>query len=161
MSQRRKTIVLAGVPFGIGMGLYFNWHFGFSFGLLGGLFCGIFFGILTNIFTEIQTKKMQSQTGVFEDEAIIFQGGANHFKGRESRGGWLTLTSTRLAFRSHGINFQNTPLDIPLTEIESADPALTFRFIPNGLRIKRKNGVVESFVVYHRKTWTKLITEKL
>jgi hypothetical protein len=152
-----KSALLMGIPFGVCMGLFTSWQGGYKTGIIGGIFCGLFFGIAMSIFAEVQRRKMKSKTGLFENEAIVFEGPANHFLKMEGRGGWLTLTPTRLSFRSHGKNIQNAPLDISLSEIGSVTVSRTAGFIPNGLRIIKKDGVTESFVVPGRKEWVKLI----
>lgn len=104
---------------------------------------------------------MESRDATFEGEAALFQGPANHFLKVEGRGGWLTLTKTRLAFRSHGKNIQNQPMDIAISNILKAKPTMTAEFIANGLRITKKDGEKESFVVSHRKEWAKRISDQL
>lgn len=155
-----KIAFLTGMPYGLFMGLFFGWLFGLR-GLALGLCAGIFFGISMAAFAWIQSKKMRSTDERLEGEAILMQGPANHFLRGEGRGGWLTLTPSRLIFRSHGYNIQNSPLDIPLAEIREATPSLTMRIIPNGLRVNTKNGHRESFVVSNRKDWARRITEQL
>ena len=83
---------------------------------------------------------------------------ANHFRKKEGRGGWLTLTHTCLAFRTHGMNIQNTPLDISLQDVDSVAPSLTLGLIPNGLKFTI-NGMIESFVVSNRRKWVEQIEE--
>lgn len=166
-----KIAFLTGIPFGLFfglfMGLFFGWRlglrwqFGLSLGLAGGLCAGILFGISMAAFARIQSKKMKSTDERLEGETILMQGPANHFLRGEGRGGWLTLTPSRLIFCSHGHNIQNSPLDIPLAEIREATPSLTMRIIPNGLRVNTKNGHRESFVVSNRKDWARRITEQL
>lgn len=156
-----KNAFLTGMPYGLFMGLVFSWLFGLPLGLALGLCAGIFFGISMAAFARIQSKKMKSTDERLEGETILMQGPANHFLRGEGRGGWLTLTPSRLIFRSHGHNIQNSPLDIPLAEIREATPSLTLRIIPNGLRVNTKNGHRESFVVSNRKDWARRITEQL
>lgn len=152
-----KTALLTGIPFGVFMGLCFLSIFQSMNGIFLGLACGVAFGSFFAIFTEIQRKKMESTDGTFEGEAIVFQGPANHFFNGESRGGWLTLTPSKLAFRSHGMNVQNQNLDISLEEFAEVLSSQTLGIIPNGLRVALRTGQKESFVVYNREKWRKLI----
>jgi hypothetical protein len=155
-----KTALLTGIPFGLVMGLFFTLIFRSEVGFFLGIACGLAFGLILAIFTEIQREKMESKDGRFEGEAVIFQGPANHFVKGESRGGWLTLTPSKLAFRSHGMNVQNQNLDIGLEKLSEVVPALTLGLIPNGLRVILMTGEKESFVLYDRKKWIKCISQQ-
>jgi len=104
---------------------------------------------------------MMSTDNTFEGEEVIHQDAANHFLNGEGRGGWLTLTSMRLAFRSHGNNIQNESCDINVNEMVEAIPVYTARVIPNGLRVETKEGDRQSFVVSNRKQWATLINEQI
>lgn len=162
MSQRLiKNVIVTGVPFGLFIGIFFSWSYGNYFGVIGGIGCGIFFGISMSLFAESQRRKMISENESFEGEAVLFQGPANHFMKAEGKGGWLTLIDTRLAFRSHGKNIQNKPIDIAISEIVEVKPNLMAGLIPNGLRIYKKDGDKESFVVSNRKDWATKISNQL
>lgn len=137
------------------MGLFFTLVSGNIVGISAGLLCGLAFGLMIALFTEFQRNKMELKDGIFEGEAIVFQGPANHFFKGEARGGWLTLTPSRLAFRSHGMNVQNQNIDIGLEELADVVPTLTLGLIPNGLRVLLKSGEKQSFVVNNRKQWVK------
>jgi hypothetical protein len=156
-----KTVFFTGVPFGLFMGLFFALIYKSSVAFASGLACGLAFGLIMAIFTETQRKRMQSKDGRLDGEMIIFQGPANHFLKAEGRGGWLTLTPSRLVFRSHGMNVQNQSLDIAIREIADIVPTLTLGLIPNGLRVVLQSGQKESFVVNTRKKWIKLIAEQM
>ncbi|MCG9889505.1 MAG: hypothetical protein MH252_00340 [Thermosynechococcaceae cyanobacterium MS004] len=156
-----KTALIAGGPFGLFMGLFFALIYQSIIAFLVGLASGIVFGFLLAIFTETQRKKMQSKDGRLDGELIIFQGPANHFLNGEGRGGWLTLTPSRIVFKSHGMNFQNHSLDVGIKEIVDAVPIQTLGFIPNGLGVVLKSGKKESFVVNTRKKWVRLISEQI
>jgi len=99
-----------------------------------------------------------------ENETIVKQGYANHFKGIESVGGKMFLTNQRLYFKSHSFNIQVHDLSISILEIRSLGKRNTFGIFPNGLFIELKNGKKEIFVVYRRKKWIseieKLIRDK-
>ncbi|EPY2283681.1 GRAM domain-containing protein [Clostridium sporogenes] len=90
---------------------------------------------------------------------VIMDGGANHFKGAESVGGWLYLTSEELIFKSHAFNVQKHETVIPLNQIVEAKAVSTLGFIPNGLHIIINSGTIEKFVVTNRKTWVKKIND--
>ena len=156
-----KTAIVSGLPFGIIMGLIFSLSSGnFLPGLILGGLSGIFFGSLIAAFLGHQSGKMSSSNDHFEGEIVLLEGPANHFLNAEGRGGWLTLTPTRLAFRSHGANAQNQPLDIELGAIAKATPSNTIGIIPNGLTIRTHKGK-ETFVVTQRKRWATEISANL
>ena len=155
-----KTALSAGIPFGILMGLLFGLTSGLTQGLILGCLSGLLFGGLIAAFVQYQSGKMSSRNSDFEGETVLLEGPANHFLNAESRGGWLTLTPSRLAFRSHGANVQNEPLDIMLSAIAKASPSNIFGIIPNGLTIRTNEGK-ETFVVTLNKRWAREISAQL
>jgi hypothetical protein len=156
-----KSTLMTGVPFGLALGAFFAVVSDAITGLRAGLASGLLFGLIVSAFVEAQRRKMESGSGLFENEAVIFQGPANHFMKGEGRGGWLTLTPTRLAFRSHGKNIQNDPVDIRLNEIASVAACRTAGIIPNGLKVVRNDGASDRFVITTRKNWVRAISETL
>ncbi|MEO0349121.1 MAG: hypothetical protein AAF282_03620 [Cyanobacteria bacterium P01_A01_bin.15] len=156
-----KNVLITGIPFGIFMGLFFSLVYGTGFGLVGGVASGLLFGVAISIFTKLQREKMESKDAIFEGERVLFQGPANHFKNREGRGGWLTLTPSCLAFRSHGANIQNQGVSLRVEDIAHVTRALTLGIVPNGLCIKKTNGQEEFFVVSNRQQWVKLIARQV
>lgn len=153
-------VLVAGVPFGIVMGLFFSVIVGIQAAFLLGLVSAVCFGGAMATFLETQRDRMESKDGLFEGETVIYQGPANHFLNKESRGGWLTLTESRLCFRSHGSNMQNQPVNIEIKTISGVQPKLTLGIIPNGLRVNLKTGQSEYFIVFNRSNWIKLIAHQ-
>jgi len=92
-----------------------------------------------------------------EDETILREGLANHFKGIEGVGGKLYLTEQRLRFVSHKLNVQTHDECYPLAEIAKVETRRTLGIIPNGLRITSKDGKTERFVVYGNREWVAAI----
>lgn len=122
-----------------------------------GLFMAIFIGLLIN-----SPLIKKSMTPAFEtDEQIIHEGPANHFKGMEGVGGWLFLTSRRIVFKSHLFNVQRHTFSLPRDQIHSVEPARMFGVISNGLRLKTKDGRIETFVVEDHLTWSSKISSAL
>lgn len=154
-----KTALISGIAFGALMAPLLILLYGTKTGSICTGAGGGAFGIILSAFVEWQRKKMESPSGNFEGEEILFQGPANHFLNRESRGGFLTLTPTRLAFRSHGMNVQNSNFDVLTSEIEKAWPARSLGIIPNGLRVQKKEGAIEKYVVMANKDWVARIME--
>lgn len=152
-----KTALPAGLFFGALMSVVFVFTMDPVIGPRLGMLAGVLFGVFVAGFTEVQHRRMH--VSVFENESVVFQGPANHFMRREGRGGWLTLTATRVAFRSHGKNVQNQPLDIGIASIASAVPCNTALIIPNGLKITLRDGGTQRFAVSDHKQWARLIAE--
>ena len=92
---------------------------------------------------------------------ILFQTGANHFKGVEAVGGKLTLTSKRLVFQSHYLNIQNHQLFIYLRNITSFARYKTLKIVNNGLLITTAQDITEKFVVQQPERWIECFSEKL
>ena len=155
-----KSALSAGLPFGLFFGAFLSLKHGdVAGGMLGGFLAGTLFGSIVGVFTEVQRKKLMVQGDRYEGELILHQGPANHWRGAESRGGWLILTSGRLAFRSHGKNIQNAPLDLPLSQLRGAEAYRSFGIVPNGLRVLGTSE--ERFVVTDRSLWVERIRAAL
>jgi hypothetical protein len=156
-----STMIFAGVPFGLGMGVLFYLRFGSYLGIRAGIFCGAAFGTVLGIFLELQRRKLEIRSPMLAGETILMQGAANHFLGREARGGWLVLTPTKLTFRSHGHNLQNEGREIALKDVTSVEPSWTLGIVPNGVRIALADGGFESFVLQSRRRWLRALQEAL
>jgi hypothetical protein len=148
-----KTILSAGVPFGLAMGLFFGLQRGALAGLVAGTFAGLLFGVLLAAFVEGQRRRLEIRSGVLDGEKIVRQGPANHWRGVEARGGWLVLTERRLVFTSHGKNVQNQGAEVRLDAITAVEPASSLGIVPNGLRVRHGDDAVEKFVVTERGAW--------
>ncbi|EJE7234751.1 hypothetical protein FC820_00790 [Clostridium sporogenes] len=155
-----KTFFSAGAPFGIIMGLFFCISNDISSGIVMGVISGFLFGLVLSVFVQIQKKKFKKiSSEVTNGKNVIMDGGANHFKGAESVGGWLYLTSQELIFKSHAFNVQKHETVIPLNQIVEVKAVSNLGFIPNGLHIVINSGTIEKFVVNNRKTWAKKIND--
>jgi hypothetical protein len=109
-------------------------------GLIGGTIAGFLFGWTTGL--------------------ILFETGANHFKGIEAVGGKLYLTTKRLIFKSHRFNFQKHTLSINLDEIASVGRYKVWGISNNGLLVKRKSGLTEKFTVVQPEEWLQHLDNK-
>jgi hypothetical protein len=89
-------------------------------------------------------------------ETLLFQTGANHFKGIEAVGGKLSLTEKRLVFKSHSLNFQKHVLSIPLGQVKEVERFKNVGLINNGLKITTESGA-EKFVVDKAEEWHSLL----
>jgi hypothetical protein len=158
MRRFARTTLRTGIPFGIAMGVFCVLMAGWQRGLSLAVGSGLLFGITMAAFTGYQQRRFAVQRPAFTNEQILHEGPANHFLNGEGVGGWIYLTSRRLLFRSHAINFQPHELSIELSDISKALPVLTAKIIPNGLRIVTRSGRDERFVVEERRRWCDEIT---
>ena len=162
MKDNVKTFLLAGITFGTVMGVFAGIVNNVYIGIISGVFLGTFFGFFIWVFVFIQNKKFKkSSSEIIGGKKIIMEGSANHFKGKESVGGWIWLNSDEVIFKSHNFNFQNHQIVIPLIQIAEVKPSLTLGLVPNGLKIITINGAVEKFVVNKRKVWVEKIKDAM
>lgn len=159
MNKNIKNVLLTGFPFGLFMGIFFSFRYGATRGIPAGIISGILFGISMSIFMAYQTKKFKKNPPLLENEYIIKEGPANHFKNIEGVGGWAYLTDKSFIFKSHSVNIQTHELIIPIQKIKDVKLVLTIGFIPNGLKIITIDGNNERFVVENRKDWVTKILE--
>lgn len=125
------------------------------------LFFGVTFGFFLSIFVFFQTKGFKRlKHEIVGDSNLIFDGGANHFMGKESVGGWLYLTDKELIFKSHSFNIQKHTSVIDINQIAEVKPSLTLGIVPNGLNIITTKSE-ERFVVFDRKIWIQKINETI
>jgi hypothetical protein len=96
-----------------------------------------------------------------DNETILKEGGANHFKGVEAVGGKLWLTNLRLFFKSHFLNAQPHEESYYLNDLVSVQPVNTLNLVPNGIKVTLKDGRTERFVVNQRQDWLTNISSKL
>lgn len=153
-----RTAVATGVPFGLVMGGFLALQHGATAGLVIGAGAGALFGGMLAAFAEGQRRRLTITSGALDGEKIVRQGPANHWRGAEARGGWLVLTDRRLVFRSHGKNVQNEGAEVALAEVAAIEPRRTLGIVPNGLRVRRRDGSAETFVVAERRAWVAALT---
>jgi hypothetical protein len=168
MNLFTKTALFNGIPFGLCMGIFFSFQYGPTAGIILGIFSGTLFGVAMSYFGKYQAlnfagkiqafkekaqAEFQAERPLQEDEKLIKEGGANHFKNIEGVGGWIYLTDKRVFFKSHSVNIQRHELSIPLDSITEVIACMTLWFIPNGILIKTVDGDIERFVVEDRTAW--------
>jgi len=118
-----------------------------------GIITGIGFTILLQIFINWQLKQFKAiKLELSKDYKIIFDDGANLFRNKEGVGGYLYLTTEKLIFKSHNFNIQVGDLEIKLKDIINVERVLTFKIIPNGIKITTSKESFR-FVVNKPKTW--------
>lgn len=163
MRKITKSILLAGLPFGLLMGTIYVFQFTLRpsvdfdldlllLGAVVGIANGVFFGGALSLFSYYQGKKFAAEDPSAPGEELIMQGGANHFLRGEGVGGYLYLTNERLIFKSHKFNFQRHELTILIREVDSARSYLILGLIPIGLEVVTSDRK-ERFVVAKRHNW--------
>jgi hypothetical protein len=98
---------------------------------------------------------------VEQSEDILADVPANLFQGIESVGGRLKITSRRLVFQPHLINFQRQPVEILLSDISMVKKRNTALVIPNGMLVRTKAGTEYKFVVWRRENLVRIIANNL
>lgn len=161
MKDSLKSLILVGTILGLGMGLFACVKQGVLFGVIFGIIMGALFGLIMGVFLYFQSKYFKKNSKKITGKGtIVFEGGANHFKGAEAVGGWLYLTNEELIFQSGIFNIRNHKLVVPLDQIISVRTSLTRCYIPNGLQVTTNDGV-EKFIVSKRKEWVRRLSEDI
>lgn len=161
--RNMRNVLLAGLVFGVCAGACVCWVTGSAYyGFHGGFLPGFLFALLIAAFLRVSTKTTLleldgREAGFDADEKLLRAGPANHFKGIEGVGGKLFLTSKRLRFRSHKMNFQAHDESYPIEAIASVEPSSSLGIIPNGLLVHLRDGRRERFVVAGRGDWVSSI----
>jgi hypothetical protein len=128
--------------------------------LVGGALGGLLFGWLLGLFINSNFLKKGTSIVTDKNETIVFETGANHFKGVEGVGGKLYLTNKRLVFKSHNFNIQKHELSISLSDVDQVARYSTFGIVNNGLSVTTSDNVIEKFAVQQPEEWMNQLTEK-
>ena len=172
MNKRKRFT--AGLSFGIGMAVFFILEELFTndsntskqiiktiiAGLVSGAVSGVLFGWLIGMFSKSNFVKNTTRIETKPGESILFETGANHFKGIEAVGGKLYLTSERLVFKSHKLNIQNHELSIDIDDIDLVGRYKPLGIADDGLSITTKRHVQEQFVVEDLEKWLEHLKHK-
>lgn len=135
---------------------------GFTIGMvtstiIGGVVTGLAFALVITWLTNRLYKRTIVE--ITDDEKLIKEGGANHFRGKEGVGGKLVLTDKRLIFKSHNLNIQNHTQHFELPQIQNVQSTNTLGFLTNGLQLQLVNNDVHKFVVDEPGEWVKALEE--
>jgi hypothetical protein len=123
--------------------------------LIGGIVAGLLFAWIMQYTAKRLFKKIIVETA--DNENIIKEGGANHFKGKEGVGGKLVLTDKRLIFKSHKFNIQNHQDNFDLGQVEKLQATKTLKFLENGLALELTNNERHKFIVDEPTDWIEKI----
>jgi hypothetical protein len=129
-------------------------------GLAGGAVAGFLFGWMMGLFANSKLLTKGTKINTLTDERILFETGANHFKGAEGVGGRLYLTNQRLVFKSHKFNIQNHELSIRLSDIRQIEKYKIWGLINKGLSVTTLDNKTEKFVVQQMDEWINQLPKK-
>ena len=121
------------------------------------IFPRMFKAVMTPVAAKLE--KSVSAPALEDDEQVLLDEGANHFKGIERVGGKLALTNKRLLFRSHKFNIQNHTESIPLCEIASVEKGK--HSSGNVVRIDLTNGKTHFFGVISPPIWIETLSNHI
>jgi hypothetical protein len=127
-------------------------------GIVSGALAGFLFGLGMGLLIKFLAKNIKIVTEA--GETILFESGANHFKGAEAVGGKLFLTTKRLVFKSHKYNVQVHELSISLPDIDRVDKYKTLGVLNNGLSVETTDHKIEKFVVEQIDEWVNRLAQK-
>lgn len=163
----KKSKIRAGLFFGVSMAVFFIlWDLFINndftqrsiiislvSGVIEGAISGFIFAWLIALFVNSKFLIQSTKIEIAKDETILFETGANHFKGAEAVGGKLYLTNQRLVFKSHKFNIQKHELSIGLSDIAKVDRYKTLGLVNNGLMVMTSENTTEKFVVQQIEEW--------
>jgi hypothetical protein len=92
-----RTVLLAGIPFGIFWGFYFGYGKGLSSAVWSGIVAGLIGGIAAAAIARVRQNAVEKSPPAISDEVLIRQGRADH----DGMTGWLYLTDRRLLFEGY------------------------------------------------------------
>ncbi|WP_443944093.1 hypothetical protein ACJVDH_14365 [Pedobacter sp. AW1-32] len=157
-----KNTLFSALVFSIIFGVYQAVKYDFAHAILLAPLAGFIFGLFIFVFLRWQLRTLaKDATVIAQNEKIIYAGLANRIKNFEAIGGKLLLLEDRLAFTAHKLNIQQESLIVHFSQIQSVEFYSTFKIIPNGLKLKFRDGYVEKFVLNNRKFWASEITSRL
>jgi len=161
MKPETKSSVLLAVVYGSFMFFWFWMTIGggVTGAAFAAVFSGLLFATLCRLFVIFMNQRFKNNPPQLDaDETIVYSGPANCMRGLEGVGGYLYLTSQRLLFRPHAINFQREQLSIPLpTVINVSATEKTWGFLSNRLVVTDNSTKRHAFIVHGPKIWVQKI----
>ncbi len=89
------------------------------------------------------------RTILIPGETVLREGSANHFKNGEAVGGQFYLTTHRLIFESHAVNFQPHDVYYDRRDILGGKKVGMLTKV----ELQMRDGSKEQFVVFKREAW--------
>ena len=123
--------------------------------LFGGLVAGFLFASVLAYTAKKLFRRIIVETA--ENEIIIKEGAANHFKGKEGVGGKLVLTDKRLIFKSHKFNIQNHQENFDLGNVQTLRATRTLGILEKGLTLELTTNDKHKFIVDEPADWVEKI----
>jgi hypothetical protein len=117
--------------------------------IAAGALSGFMYHFIMNLFKHSKFVKKSTAISLNENELIVLEKDANHFKGIESVGGRMFVTNNRIVFKSHALNIQNHEVSFIWKDIKQVNRYKSLGLLNNGLELHLKNNKVEKFVVEH------------
>lgn len=149
------SFVLFSLPFGLVCVFLFQ---NLQKGMILGCLAGLLYATGISIFCAVVGKRMKGLKSELEKESkVLYDGGANHWMGKEAVGGWLFLLEDGLYFVSHNVNLQVHECRIPYQEIQGVHEGRK----PRSICLELKSGRQEEFVVNHGRIWRDIIVKQL
>lgn len=128
-----------------------------------GVVMGVFYVFLFPYIMKRAADKLSKKVDVIakdiiiSPEEIIYDGGANHIKGKEGVGGKLFITNKRILFVSHKFNIQNGTTSINPVDVNSVDKTKLAKIFNSGIVLTLKDNTTYKFSVNNQEEWfTKL-----
>jgi hypothetical protein len=111
-------------------------------------------------FFNLKTKRLLKVGADLNDAPVLLTGSGSYLGARERTGGRLVLTTKELVLLPHKVNLVKHAISVPLADMRSARPYLTWKFYPTGLAVQLKDREAR-FWVYQPKKWARLINEQV
>jgi hypothetical protein len=129
--------------------------------IAAGALSGFMYHFIMNLFKHSKFVKKSTAISLNENEFILLEKDANHFKGLEAVGGRIYLTNNRIIFKSHSLNIQSHMVSFLWTEINHTARYKTLGLINNGIELHLKNNTIKKFVVEDAETVLVAINKQL
>ncbi|MEO8572721.1 MAG: GRAM domain-containing protein [Pyrinomonadaceae bacterium] len=144
MKSFLRTVLIAGLPFGLFMGMYYVLDQGWP-GVYRGIVSGVLFSFIVAVVTRFRENRALHNPPLLSSEKLIREGRATHKSGNRGVAGRLYLTEKRLFFEGFekGKPYE---ISIPIHKIIGAEVSKVWGVLPNRLSIDRRNEAAESFL---------------
>lgn len=92
-------------------------------------------------------------------EKILHTGISYCYKGPTVIIGDLSITTSRIVFTTHRLNFSQFTIVIPISQIKDVQLKNHLRIFNHGIVITQHNGASDTFAVWRRKRWMNWIAK--
>jgi len=169
-----KSNTKAGLVFGISMAIFYIAYdlvagnagknnkqllIAIGSGVTSGTIAGFLFGWIKSRLSGSGLAGKTKRVDIADDEEIVFQSSASHYKGMEAVAGKLFLTNKRLIFKSDKINIRKYELHLPLDTIRDIRRYKPYGIINKGLAVQT-TGQTEKFATERAAEWVERLLER-